>query len=188
MWQWKQWQVEVLERWWQQRQQQQQQLQQWQRRQQQRSKQQSTQWLVEVLAMARMVATGHNNQPSLSFGLFFWHLKKLITQLRSADILGQGQTKTMPLCVDWGEVWDQHRVVATSMSDIYYVFTIIQMMWIGIWRHHHTATFQYLGEDYEKLADTLGQDWTETMPLCGWGFRPTQSGWHIHARHIYSSC
>ena len=68
------------------------------------------------------------------------------------------------------EASDQHKVVATFMSDIYKVFAIIYMMWIDMRIHHqHTSIITSLGLDFEKSADILilGQARrTETMPLC----------------------
>ena len=91
------------------------------------------------------------------------------------------------------EASDQHRVVATYISDIYKVFAIIHMMWIDMRIHHqHTSIITSLGLDFRKSADILilGQARrTETMPLCcDWGFIPTQSGCLIHVWSIWGVC
>ena len=73
-----------------------------------------------------------------------------------------------------------------KVSDIYKVFAIIFMMWMGTLIHHHTppVTF-FVGPVWEKSAELLADCRTETMLLCGiQGLSPTQIGGRIHVRHV----
>ena len=74
-------------------------------------------------------------------------------------------------CHEVVETFDQHRVVSTSILDICKVFAMIQMTLASV--------------DFGKATEILVIFQTKSMlPWGGWGFRPTQSSCHIHARHI----
>ena len=64
------------------------------------------------------------------------------------------------------EASDQHKVVATYMSDIYTVFAILYMMQIGIWIYHHTATVTFVSIGFVKSADNLGVKVTGEQKPC----------------------
>ena len=73
------------------------------------------------------------------------------------------------------------------MSDIYKMFVFIQMMLIGMWIHHHSATVKFAGVDFGKSAEMLDICRTDSILSCGgWGFRSTQSGCHIHIRQVFA--
>ena len=77
------------------------------------------------------------------------------------------------------------------MADICMVFEMVQMMWIGPWIHHHPTSVACGSLYFGKSAEILGIWQTESMSMPswgGWGFRPTQSGCHIHVRHIQDVC
>jgi hypothetical protein len=47
-------------------------------------------------------------------------------------------------------------MVAISMLDIYKVFVLLHMIYIGIWFHHHTASVTFVGLDFWKVSQNLG--------------------------------
>ena len=83
------------------------------------------------------------------------------------------------------EAVEPFKLHPTSMSFIYKVFEHLTQLWMGIWRHIHSATTTEVSPDLGELAEIIDDVNVEMIPIRShWGCRTFQTASHIHVIHL----
>ena len=82
-----------------------------------------------------------------------------------------------------------HGIVPTSTSNIYKMFEIIHVLWMGRWIHHDVTSTIILGPDFRELAEYVCHtSWTTNDVMVYCLMTQTHMKWFPHPLQTYTRC